>query len=256
MTKNSTNKGRMSKVIAVFSIVLCLGLCISFAELFSSLITVGGFNAIKNNEIKQASFSLYAISLYQTDTKAKAQDLAEIVQRKNGAGFIWQTDTAFNVLASCYENLADAQKVQENLKASNTTSEIITLNFQEISIKAEVSEQEKNALIGGITSYKNMYKKLYDLSVSIDTNLYTEIEAKVLLSDIISEFSKIQANFETLFNPKLTSSLLELKLSLKNVSNILESLSNFSSSEIPYTSQVKNSYFQILDEYFNLSKTL
>lgn len=253
MTKNSN---KFSKFITVILVVVCLGLCLSFAELFSSLITVGGFNAIKSNEIKQSSFTLYAISLYKTDTKAKAQDLAEIVQRKSGAGYIWQSDEGFYVLASCYENLADAQKVKDNLQSSQTTSEIVNLCFQEISVKAEVNEQEKNALLNSVTSYKNMYKKLYDLSVSIDTNLYTEIEAKVLLSDIISEFTKITTNFETLFNPKLTSSLLELKLSLKNISNILESLSNFSSSEIPYTSQVKNCYFKILEEYYNLSKTV
>ena len=69
-------------------------------------------------------------------------------------------------------------------------------------------------------------------------------------------FTKTKTNFESLFNSKLTSDLLELKLSLANISTILNSLSEFSSNEIPYTSQVKNTYFQILNEYNILSKTL
>ena len=92
--------------------------------------------------------------------------------------------------------------------------------------------------------------------MSIDTKLLTEIQAKVLLNDIISEQSKVQTNFETIFNSKLTSTLLEIKLSLSNISNILNNLADFSSLDIPYTSQVKNTYFQVLFEYNSLSSKI
>lgn len=256
MTKNFQKPSRVSKFLSIFVAVVCLALCISFAELFSSLITVGGFNNSTSNSIKQNAFSLYAISLFKTETKVQAQEMAEITKKKNGAGYIWQTNTCYYVFASCYENEADAKKVSENLAESNISCEIVKLDFSEISVKAEVNEQEKTALTSAVQSYKNMFKQLYDLSVSIDTNLYSEIEAKVYLSDIISNFTKIKTNFETLFNSKLTTHLLELKLSLTNMSNILNTLSDFSSSEVPYSAQVKNTYFQVLNEYNNLSKNL
>lgn len=255
MTK-SLKSGRSSKFVTMVFMFICLALCISFAELFSSLITVGGFNSLASSGIKQASFSVYAISLYETQTKVQAKEMSELTMRKNGAGYIWQSDTCYYVFASCYENEADAKKVEENLKENTIECNIVKLDFSEIIINAEVTEKEKTALTTAIQCYKNTYKKLYDLSVSIDTNLYTEIEAKVLLSDIISEFTKTKTNFETLFNSKLTSNLLELKLSLSNISNILSSLSEFSSLEVPYTSQVKNTYFQVLNEYNLLSNTL
>ena len=255
MTKKSIVK-KTSKVASLIFIGICLALCISFADLFSSLITVGGFSNIKNGEIKQNKFTMYAISLFETETKVQATEMSDITKRKNGAGFIWQGTNRYYVFASCYENKADAEKVQTNLTENHTSCHVIELNFSEIIFKAEVKEQEKTALANAVQSYKNAFKKLYDLSVSIDTNLYTEIEAKVLLSDIISEFTKIKTNFESLFNSKLTSNLLELKLSLNNIYSILNSLAEFSSNEIPYTSQVKNTYFQILNEYNNLSKSL
>ena len=254
MTKSFAR--RSTKIVSLFFMIVCLALCISFAELFSSLIAVGGFSNITSGEIKQSAFSVYSISLYETQTKVQAREMSEIVKKKNAAGYIWQTNTNYHILASCYENEADAKNVANKLVENGTTCTTLTLSFEEICLKADFTEQEKTALTNAVQSYKNMYKKLYDLSVSIDTNLYTEIEAKVLLSDIVSEFKKIQTNYEALFNSKLTSDLLELKLSLTNVSTILSSLSDFSSLEIPYTSQVKNTYFQILNEYNNLSKTL
>ena len=255
MTKINTNK-KTSKFLTLFITILCFGLCFSFAELFSSLITVGGFNVIKNNAVTQTQFSLYAISLYSCDTKVQAKEMSEVTKRKGGAGYIWQTTQKYYILASCYENKTDAEKVCENLKSNSVSCEMITMEFDSMVISCTVVDQEKNALEASVLSYKNLFKKLYDLSVSIDTNLYTEIQAKMYLSDIVSEFTKTKSNFETLFNSKLTSELLELKLSLANLNNILQSLAEFSSSEVPYTSQVKNTYFQVLDEYKNISKSL
>lgn len=256
MTKKNNNTAKSTKFITIFTMIICLVMCISFAELFSSLITVGGFNTIKDNEIKQPNFSLYAISMYSTETKIQAKEMSEMTKRKSGAGYIWQSDKCYYVFASCYQNEADAIKVSENLQENNVNCQIVKLDFDSIIVSAKTNEQEKTTLQESVLCYKNLFKKLYDLSVSIDTNLYTEIEVKIYLSDIISEFTKTKTSFETLFNSKLTSDLLELKLSLTNIANILESLSEFSSLEIPYTSQVKNTYFQVLNEYNNISKSL
>ena len=249
-----TNKS--SKISVIFILVLCFALCISFAELFSSLIAVGGFSAISNSDIKQNEFCVYAVYAYKTETKATALNMSEIVMKKNGAGFIEQDDNAYYVYLAAYENENDAKKVQENLKDSEQTSEIKKISFPEISFKAQTSSQEKTALNSAVCSYLNMYKKLYDLSVSVDTNLYTELEAKNLLKDIVNEFEKIKSNFENNFNSKLTSSILSLKLSLNNVSEILKNLSEYSSTTIPYSAKIKNCYFEILFEYLNLKNNI
>ena len=91
-----------------------------------------------------------------------------------------------------------------------------------------------------------MFRQLYDLSISVDTHLLSEIESKVELSSTISSFAKIKSKFDALFNSKITTELLELKLSMEKVEEILENLANFSSTQIPYSSQIKHSYFQIL----------
>ena len=243
MTK-SFSSSKKTKFFSIFFMIISFALCISLSGFFSSLITVGGFSNITSGDAKSSGFVVYAVSLYKTQTKAQAREMSEIAMHKNGAGYIYQDDEAFYVFASCYENKADAEKVVSNLKENEVSSSIKDLQFNEILLKSKMTEQEKTVLIKALSSFKNLYKKLYDLSVSIDTKLLNEIQAKVLLNDIISEQSKVQTNFETIFNSKLTSTLLEIKLSLSNISNILNNLADFSSLDIPYTSQVKNTYFQ------------
>lgn len=255
MTK-SFSSSKKTKFFSIFFMIISFALCISLAGVFSSLITVGGFSNITSGDAKSSGFVVYAVSLYKTQTKAQAREMSEVTMRKNGAGYIYQDDEAFYVFASCYENKADAEKVVSNLKENEVSSSIKDLQFNEILLKSKMTEQEKTVLIKALSSFKNLYKKLYDLSVSIDTKLLTEIQAKVLLNDIISEQSKVQTNFETIFNSKLTSTLLEIKLSLSNISNILNNLAEFSSLDIPYTSQVKNTYFQVLFEYNSLSSKI
>ena len=247
MTK-SFSSSKKTKFFSIFFMIISFALCISLAGVFSSLITVGGFSNITSGDAKSSGFVVYAVSLYKTQTKAQAREMSEVTMRKNGAGYIYQDDEAFYVFASCYENKADAEKVVSNLKENEVSSSIKDLQFNEILLKSKMTEQEKTVLIKALSSFKNLYKKLYDLSVSIDTKLLTEIQAKVLLNDIISEQSKVQTNFETIFNSKLTSTLLE--------SNILNNLADFSSLDIPYTSQVKNTYFQVLFEYNSLSSKI
>ena len=252
-----TKFNKSPKILTILFCVLCLAICLSMSELFSSLITVGGFNSSsKDSQVKQNSFSLYAISVLASQTKVQAKEMCELIKRKGGAGYIWQTSESYYVLTSCYENQADAQKVSDNLKESNTQNEIIKLDFESITITIDGIEQEKSALEKSVQSYKNLYKKLYDLSVSVDTELLTEIKAKVSLSEITSDFAKTKSSFESLFNSRLTSTLLELKLSLGSVSNMLGELADFSSTTIPYSSQIKYTYFQVLEEYCSLAKNL
>lgn len=254
MTKTSVKK-MGAKIFSVCCLLVCFALSISLADLFSSLITTNAFSA-NTNLVKTSNFEVYAISLYSTVTENQAKDLASNARQKNCAGFVFERDSQYLVLASAYENKTDAEKVQETLKSSNTTCSIITINLPKIELSVSVTGNEKTALENAVCVYKNMYKKLYDLSVSVDTNLSTETESKISLSKIISEFAKVKANYDALFNSQITSELLELKLSLMNVENILTDLSNFSDSLVPYSSEIKYSYFEILNEQIKLSQKL
>lgn len=244
-----------AKFFSVVCLAVCVALSLTLADFFSNVITTTAFSS-SNGKIKGGSFSIYAIKLYSATTQAQANDLSANAKQKNCAGYIYMTNTEYMILASGYENLADAEKVETNLKKSEIPCEIVTIDFPKLELSTNISSAEKTTLENAVGIFRTLYKKLYDLSVTVDTNLSTEIESKLELAKIISEFTKIKASFESIFNSKITTEILELKLSLANVDEILDNLSNFSHSTIPYSAQIKHSYFEILSEHLALAKKI
>lgn len=244
-----------ARLFSVVCLVVCMALSLTLADFFSNVITATTFSS-STNKIKGGSFSLYAIKLYSATTQTQANALSANAKQKNCAGYVYMTDTEYMILASAYENQSDAQKVETNLKNSEISCEIVTIDFPKLELSVNVSATEKTALENAVSAYRTMYKKLYDLSVSVDTNLSTEIESKIALANIVSDFTKTKASFESIFNSKISTELLELKLSLMNVDKILSNLSNFSDSTIPYSAQIKHTYFEILYEHLALAKKI
>lgn len=254
MTKKNI-KLKSGKVFATITLVICFALCLAVAELFSSLITVNGFSQ-NSSSAKVASYDIYAISLSKAQTITQGKEMGKIVMQKNGAGYVWQIDNNFYVLASAYANHADAQKVQTNLQENSTECEIIKINLPKISFELELSAAEKTPLENAINVYKNLYKKLYDISVSIDTKVKNEADAKLELNAVKLDFIKIKTNFETVFNSRITNKLLQLKLSLIDIEEILNSLYNFSATTHPLSAEIKNTYFKILHSQIKLAEQL
>ena len=248
-------KGFGAKLFSIICLVVCVALSLTLADFFSNVITTTTFSS-STGKVKGGSFSLYAIKLYSATTQAQANDLSANAKQKNCAGYIYMTNTEYMILASAYENQSDAQKVETNLKNSEISCEIITIDFPKLELSTNVSSTEKTALENAVSVFRTIYKKLYDLSVSVDTNLSTEIESKIAIANIVSEFTKIKASFESIFNQKISTELLELKLSLANVDKILSDLSNFSDTTIPYSAQIKHTYFEVLAQHLALAKKI
>ena len=244
-----------AKFFSVVCLIVCVALSLTLADFFSNVITTTAFSST-TGKIKGGSFSIYAIKLYSAATQAQANDLSANAKQKNCAGYIYMTNTEYMILASGYENLSDAEKVETNLKKSEIQCEIVTIDFPKLELSTNFSSTEKTTLENAVGIFRSLYKKLYDLSVTVDTNLSTEIESKLELANIISDFTKIKASFESIFNSRITTEILELKLSLANVNKILDNLSNFSDSTIPYSAQIKHSYFEILSEHLALAKKI
>ena len=80
---------------------------------------------------------------------------------------------------ACYENQNDALNVQTNLQEKDISSEIIEITINEISIDTTFTGSEKNSLLEVLSSFKNTFKTLYDLSISLDTGTKDVIQCKV-----------------------------------------------------------------------------
>lgn len=238
-TQNKKRLINFSKIATIIFCTLAVGLTFSLADLFSSLITVGGFT-FTSSDISLTKYTTYAVCTKSATTQSSANEAASLTKQQGGAGYIYLSDNSFNIIASIYENKSDAEKVVSNLKENNVGSFIMQIDIPAISLNSNLSEQEKTTLENSIGVFKNTYKKLYDIAISLDTAIITEVNAKLSInklgSDVLSEIN----NFNTIFGNSYTTEFLKIKTNLTKLSENINEL--ISTSVPPLTSHIKYAY--------------
>lgn len=250
MKKNKVvtkSKKSHSKFFAIIFLSVSFVLCVSLADLFSSFIALATF---QNNQMsnKVSAYSVYAISLNSSSVKVSVNEYVQTVQKSGGAGFVWTQNNVYYVLASCYADENDAELVKANLTNSSFNPEILKINFSEISIASSFSSKQQNLVNEALLFFKTTYKNLYDISISLDTSILTETEAKLEINTIQSKANNLISNFETLFENCMSNNLLILKLNLEDALEELNNVVNFSPSDNQsLSSKIKYSYIKILE---------
>lgn len=236
-----------SKFGRFFSIMICIvsfALIVTMADIFSSLITVGGFS-FANDNINLAEYKVYAVCTSFHQEKIIAEEGCESIKKQGGAGFIYMNNSSYAIIAGIYETEADAQKVLNNIIEKKPDASIVTITIPQIVISNNLSGQEKTTVNECLFIFKNIYKKLYDISVSLDTAVLNEVNARLEVNAISSNVQNTLNNYNTIFNDNASASLINLKLALQNIQQYLNDLVEISSS-LPYTSLVKETYCKVL----------
>ena len=246
---------KKSKFLAILTCIFCFALCITLADLFSTIITVGSFSGGSGGKIN--SYSIFAVTLYQSPVKSSATEHSIAVKKTNGAGYVWENDEIFYVIASAYKEENDANKVKENLADSNYNVEVVKISIDEIVISKNYTSEELTSLLSAGNLFKETFKSLYDISISLDTEIISETQCRLEISNLQSEVGKVKNNFEVMFNAKLSPTLLQLKLSINSVSTLIQQLIDFGeSSSQQFSSKIKYNYIEILSINQKLAKQI
>ena len=171
------------------------------------------------------------------------------MQAQNGAGYVFKQDDKFYLLASVYENLNDAELVKNNLQTGGTDCEIVCITLPTISVEGNFSNDEKNVLANCLKAKMDIFKKLYDVSISLDTNLLDATKAKLECNSIYSFAVTTKANFDTCFGTQNDNATLKnLQQTLEKINSTLENLINekYESANQTFSSLIKLSYCKIL----------
>lgn len=251
----SSNAVKKNVPIKIFSALVCavaFALIVTMADLFSSLITVGGFSVVSDN-ITLGEYRVYAVCTANYKTKLLASEFCETIKSQGGAGILYMTNNEFYLVASMYDNETDAKKVLANIVDSKPEASIQTIVIPQIAISNNLSTQEKNTLGSCLGVFKNSYKKLYDISVSLDTVVISEVEARLAINELVSSAQTALGNFNTIFANSATTSLLKIRLGLEDAIKELTTLSN-STEAYPLTSLVKACYSNIILIYKNVAE--
>ena len=158
------------------------------------------------------------------------------------------------MIASAYLNKNDAELVKNSIKLNqNIDSEILTIKMPAYSIKGSFTSDEKKVVTKALTCAQTFFASLYDIAVSIDTGVLTEISAKLSVNNAINNLSTTYANFDTLYPNAITSPMKEMSAYLKK---ILKSTQKLASDERvstlqTYSSHLKYRYLEVLNLYSN-----
>ncbi len=179
------------------------------------------------------------------ESAQQLESLSASLQAQNGAGFVCQLDNKFHLIASIYENKADAEHVKDNLQNQGTASEIVTVKTSQIKLEGNFSGEEKTVLNDCLKAKYQTFKKLYDVAISLDTAVLDTTKAKLECNNIYSGFVTTKANFETMFGNK------DLQIISKELESIQSQLSKLIAEDYvcetqTFSSLIKLSYCKIL----------
>ncbi len=235
-------------ILSLFVVIVGILVCVSSAYLLSTAILSA--NIFQNNS--SASFDkqiVYAISMDKSETKESLSDKIKELQSQNGAGYIYESENFFYVIASLYENQNDAEKVKSNLETSGVSAEILKIELSEIKIKGNFSAERKEILNKCLRADFDTFKVLYDVAISLDTNVFDKTKAKLQCNNIFSNHISTKTNFQTFFKEDLNNETFKkINENLLSTENILSNLISevFQNPNQTFSSLIKLSYCQIL----------
>jgi len=233
-------------IFSVFAFLLTIAICLSCGYLFSNiLISTNIFQFASTIESESKTF--YALTTASAKTQTELVSSKTTLQSQNGAGIIFEQDGLFHLIASIYENLPDAQKVQTNLKTQNISTEIIKIQIDSTSLDGNFSTEETAILNACINCKFELFKSLYDIAISLDTNVFDIKKAKLECNNIFSKHIESKTNLETFFKNS-NNEIKNLKSQLENISIHLSNLisENTECDTQTFSSLIKYTYCKIL----------
>ena len=251
-----TNKKRNFVFIFLFVLFFCL-LIFNFSDIISSILTNSKSIFIKNR-IEVPSYSVYAISIANSNDKNELEVISKKVKSMGGAGII----DANQVLLSLYPTLSQAKEICENLKEiGNDQCEIVC--FKTDYIIKNYNGNNTSEITNGLKLFRNIIENLFEISINFDKKIFTIQQTKneivKILSCTLSTSLKIKDNCkdEDLKNMLVESYNKEKDLLYKLINFNSKISSNFSSEleeDLFFSSLLKQSYFETLFLNILLSK--
>ena len=239
-------------LVLIFSVVW-VAVCVLFANLLSSAITVSG----SATNSTYSSFCIYGISVGEFSSKSSAENLSVETKKKGGAGYVFKQDSLYHVLASAYEKENDAKLVQKNLIESGIEARIIEIDFDVANFSNISSIDQKKEFESAFSKLKEAFLNLYDISVSLDTKSFDETKAKIKIIEVksnlektVNSLSKGNSSVDGIYYQMIKNTYDEIEkelTELKDYENI---------NEVSLSSRIKYVYIDVLNKLDDLTENI
>lgn len=253
MQDNMTKKHKIFIMSAIFSFFACgVALAILLSNVLFRPVSSNNLNAVTS-----PNFEVHFIALNKSQIEANANSLCQDYQKLGAGGYVWQVGAYYHILSSGFENRSDAELVQNNLlKTHGISSELISIKFQSFKLNGNFTADNKKILEKAVNSFFDAYKSLYDIAISLDTQVTNVLEARLAVNSVCTRISNIYADYQTVFARDKSLAKLNSYLEKEvDTSSKLASETLISPTQT-YASLVKYRYIELLKCYYDLANEL
>lgn len=232
-------------------ILASVALCLFVANILTDFILPVSFQTEK---ISLPSQEIHLLSLGKSQVESEAKTRAKDFMELGSGGYVWKIENYYHIISSAYANKNDAQLVQNNIAINlSLESEIITLTFNEFAVFGNFDSEQFKVVISYLSATNNLYQSLFDIALTAETGVSSEIGAKLSVNSALYDFSVKMANFSTLF-PNPNKELLPLHKHCQQVFKIGQKLSQNQTicEKQTFCSLIKYRYLEILNQLYNL----
>lgn len=218
MPKITKNAKKSLIIVIICMTILALLICANYLSLLFLSTTDKSATTISSNAL-----SVYAITTGKCANKIGAEGIAIDYRKIGGGGYVLEQADNFYVATSCYLNKSDAELVKNSLAQNyNIEIEILEFSIPQISFTLNLDSEEKKVLQKALNAHISAYRLLFDIAISLDTNVYNEISARLAINSAFSEINTIVSDYKILFqNFEVLNALTE---ALDNLANNIQKL--------------------------------
>lgn len=243
-------KNVKTKILAIIFCLFSLGVVVFFSIGFSNFLTISKIVNINTNYIN-SDINLYAISLFSSNNYNESSEYSESVKKQGGAGYLYNSDGKYYVLASVYKSQNEAKSVSANLTNNNIENTILLFKMPALNLKVNLTSKSADVLNEAVSLFYNNYLSIYNYSIDFDKQNIDEIKVKSNIFALLENNTKVIENFNTHFSQTTNVYLVYIKIYLTKLNGLLKNVESVDES-INLSSYLKELYCKVISLYQNL----
>lgn len=250
-------KSKLKSFFLFFCIVVVFALTIFTSTYLSRALTVGKLGNIIffGNSVSSKKHSYFSVILGAYETYEEAEKVGQGATLQGASGYVWE-ESEFLVIGNIYPDKSSAEKVMENLKASNYNTEIREIVFDGININCENYENSQiKDIRNGIEFIDKVYESLYTYSNKFDYKELSNLAVSSYISDLRGECKTYISKMQDILVVS-NDSLKEIQLSLIKIDELLNQTMLKTIENVGVGHTLKNAVASVVAIKYSLHKSL
>ena len=182
-------------------------------------ISLPGDNRRDSREIALSGHALYALQLGAFTQESAARQLAQTYISRGAAGYVYNDDGTWRVLAAAYPTRAEAQTVQTRLSGQQISTYIHPLRQEAVTLRAGGTAGQTAALGEALEYLSSLGDKLFSLSQALDTGGLTGEQGREALQSEGVTSAALESKLQSAFGGGLPEALEPIARTLREISD-------------------------------------